>query len=152
MSIICLLYTSDAAVAVTPANLNAIEASQTEMENETENRFVMANKLLFGRAALSAWVNFDGTGAVSIRDSLNVSSITDNGNGDYTVNFTTAFATTDYCTTLGVAVNGTTSSTFSIRYVADSITTTSIQIRVGGTTVDSALNAPAVNVMCVGNL
>ncbi|KKL62576.1 hypothetical protein LCGC14_2183790, partial [marine sediment metagenome] len=104
-------------------------------------------------AKSKAWVNYDGTGTVAIRDSINVSSITDNGGvGDYTVNFTTAFATTDYCTTLGVAVNGTTSSTFSIRYVADSITTTSIQIRVGGTTVDSALNAPAVNVMCVGNL
>jgi hypothetical protein len=37
-----------------------------------------------------AWVNFNGTGTVAIRGSLNVSSITDNGTGDYTVNFTTA--------------------------------------------------------------
>lgn len=37
----------------------------------------------------SAWVNFDGTGVASIRDSYNVSSITDNGVGLYTVNFTT---------------------------------------------------------------
>jgi hypothetical protein len=37
-----------------------------------------------------AWVNFDGTGTPSIRGSFNVSSITDNGTGDYTVNFTTA--------------------------------------------------------------
>lgn len=41
-------------------------------------------------AALKAWVNFNGTGTVAIRASLNVSSITDNGVGDYTVNFTTA--------------------------------------------------------------
>jgi len=40
--------------------------------------------------ACRAWVNFDGTGTVSIRDSGNVSSITDNGTGDYTVNFATA--------------------------------------------------------------
>jgi len=40
--------------------------------------------------ACRAWVNFDGTGTVSIRDSGNVSSITDNGAGSYTVNFATA--------------------------------------------------------------
>jgi hypothetical protein len=34
-----------------------------------------------------AWVNFNGTGTVAIRASFNVSSITDNGTGDYTVNF-----------------------------------------------------------------
>jgi hypothetical protein len=37
-----------------------------------------------------AWVNWNGTGAVAIRASGNVSSITDNGTGNYTVNFTTA--------------------------------------------------------------
>ena len=36
-----------------------------------------------------AWVNFNGTGTVAVRASGNVSSITDNGTGDYTVNFTT---------------------------------------------------------------
>ena len=39
-----------------------------------------------------AWVNFNGTGTVVIRASGNVSSITDNGVGDYTVNFSTAMA------------------------------------------------------------
>jgi hypothetical protein len=43
-----------------------------------------------------AWVNFNGTGTVAIRASLNVSSITDNGTGDYTVNFTTALADANY--------------------------------------------------------
>ena len=43
-----------------------------------------------------AWVNFDGSGAVSIRASGNVSSITDNGTGYYTVNFTTAMPDTNY--------------------------------------------------------
>ena len=46
--------------------------------------------------AAKAWVNFDGTGTVSIRDSFNISSITDNNTGDYTLNFTNAFANTDY--------------------------------------------------------
>lgn len=43
-----------------------------------------------------AWVNFNGTGTVAIRASYNVSSITDNGTGDYTVNFTTALADANY--------------------------------------------------------
>ena len=51
--------------------------------------------------ACRAWVNFNGTGAVAIRASGNVSSITDNGTGDYTVNFATAMADANYC--VGVA-------------------------------------------------
>lgn len=46
--------------------------------------------------AAKAWVNFNGTGTVAIRDDLNVSSITDNGAGDYTINFTTAIGNTNY--------------------------------------------------------
>ena len=45
---------------------------------------------------VKAWVNFDGTGTVSIRESFNVSSITDNGTGDYTVNFATALVDANY--------------------------------------------------------
>jgi hypothetical protein len=43
-----------------------------------------------------AWVNFNGQGTVAIRDSHNVSSITDNGVGDYTVNFSTAMPDSNY--------------------------------------------------------
>jgi len=46
--------------------------------------------------ACRAWVNFNGTGTVVIRASGNVSSITDNGTGDYTVNFTTAMPDANY--------------------------------------------------------
>jgi hypothetical protein len=43
-----------------------------------------------------AWVNFSGVGTVSIRSSFNVSTITDNGTGDYTINLTTAMADANY--------------------------------------------------------
>lgn len=46
--------------------------------------------------AARAWVNFRGTGTVSIRASANVSSITDNGAGNFTVNFTTAMPDANY--------------------------------------------------------
>jgi hypothetical protein len=45
---------------------------------------------------VKAWVNFDGTGTVAIRASYNVTDITDNGTGDYTVNFATAMPDADY--------------------------------------------------------
>ena len=46
-----------------------------------------------------AWVNFIGSGTVAIRDSGNVSSITDNDIGEYTVNFTTAMPDANYTVT-----------------------------------------------------
>ena len=54
-----------------------------------------------------AWANFNGTGTVAIRASGNVSSITDNGTGNYTVNFTTALPDANYAV---VATAGDTSS------------------------------------------
>jgi hypothetical protein len=51
--------------------------------------------------AARAWVNFNGTGTVAIRESGNVSSITDNGTGDYTVNFTTAMPDANYSIVCG---------------------------------------------------
>jgi len=49
--------------------------------------------------ACRAFCNFDGTGTVSIRESGNVSSITDNGTGEYTLNFATAMPDTNYVIT-----------------------------------------------------
>ena len=66
----------------------------------------------YGSAATAygcrAWVNFNGTGTVAIRASGNVSSITDNGTGDYTVNFTTAMPDANYQinTSIGVLSTG----------------------------------------------
>ena len=54
--------------------------------------------------ACRAWVNFNGTGTVAIRASGNVSSITDNGTGDYTINLTTAMPDINY-TVVGQGVN-----------------------------------------------
>ena len=63
-----------------------------------------ANSLTIGLIGLiapdsmsKAWVNFNGASTIAIRDSFNVSSITDNGTGDYTINFITPFTNTDYC-------------------------------------------------------
>jgi len=73
----CITTAEIAANAVTAAKLGADQAS----------------------GLAKAWVNFNGTGTVAIRASFNVSSITDNGTGDYTVNFTTAMVDANYVTT-----------------------------------------------------
>jgi hypothetical protein len=61
-----------------------------------------------------AWVNFNGTGTVAIRASFNVTSITDNGTGDYTVNFTNALPDVNYasCCTGGLQSSSGTNSAF----------------------------------------
>ena len=48
-----------------------------------------------------AWVNFNGTGTVAIQDSGNVSSVTDNGTGEYTINFASNFPDVNYCHLVG---------------------------------------------------
>jgi len=53
-------------------------------------------------AACRMWVNFNGSGTVAIRAAFNVSSVTDNGTGDYTINFITALVDANYAiTTMG---------------------------------------------------
>jgi hypothetical protein len=58
-----------------------------------------------------AWVNFNGTGTVAIRASYNVSSITDNGTGTYTINLATALTDTNYVVVVGAQNNTTNTNT-----------------------------------------
>jgi len=51
-----------------------------------------------------AWVNFNGTGTVAIRGSGNVSTIGDNGTGNYTVNLTTAMPDVNYCANVSAKI------------------------------------------------
>jgi hypothetical protein len=60
--------------------------------------------------ACRAWVNFNGTGTVAIRASGNVSSITDNNTGDYTINFATALPDANYAIAAAARVSGSNST------------------------------------------
>ena len=71
------------------------------IQNDTSSPPTFRNSTREIGTLCRAWVNFDGTGTVAIRASFNVSSITDNGTGQYTVNFTNAFADANYA---GVAM------------------------------------------------
>lgn len=74
-----------------------------------------------------AWVNFCGTGTVAIRASGNVSSITDNGTGNYTINMTNPMPDTNYSVSL---THGGTSMVYLIRTQEEAIarTTTSFSV------------------------
>jgi hypothetical protein len=90
------------------------------------------------QGSAKAWVNFNGSGTVAIRASYNVSSITDNGTGDYTVNFTNAFADANYAF-IAQAGNGGASQTAGTSYSGAVPTTTSARLLVdngGGTLQD----------------
>ena len=52
---------------------------------------------LTGQSAAKAWVNFNATTTLTIRNSLNTSSVTDNGVGNYHPNFANAFIDAGYC-------------------------------------------------------
>jgi hypothetical protein len=66
------------------------------IQNDTSSPPTFRNNSVEIGTLCRAWVNFNGTGTVAIRSSFNVSSITDNGTGDYTVNFTTALPDANY--------------------------------------------------------
>jgi hypothetical protein len=84
--------------------------------------------------ACRAWVNFNGTGTVAIRASGNVSSITDNGTGNYTVNFTTDMPTADYCalvTSIPKTVANNVNFGFGV-FPGGTKTVSAVQVAVGG--------------------
>lgn len=88
-----------------------------------------------------AWVNFDGRG-ITIRGSGNVSSITDNDTGDYTVNFTTALADANYVVvgSTGTTANGDPPSTLNTN-----------RARGTGNHVDSTTTAVRISIDPVSN-
>ena len=94
-----------------------------------------------------AWVNFNGTGTVAIRASGNVSSITDNGVGDYTVNFTTAMPDANYAAV--ATAGGFSTSDRTILAAAYNLTTAGVSVNAcictNATTYDPTLMSVTVN-------
>jgi hypothetical protein len=97
--------------------------------------------------ACRAWVNFDGTGTVAIRASGNVSSLVDNGTGDYTVNFTTAMPDANYSVTFaGEAANTSPSPAsgfLSVPY-GGTFTSSAVRMTVGVNNAFPVLDLPRV--------
>jgi hypothetical protein len=104
---------------------------------------VPVNTVVNGSA--KAWVNFNGTGTVAIRASFNVTSITDNGTGNYTINFTSALADANYAVSTGGCYldNNTVERNFGV--TTESFATSSVKILSADMTTGSALDVAIVS-------
>ena len=118
---------------VAPSNLSTGTPSWNASGDLSFNSGYGSTAVAYG---CRAWVNFNGTGTVAIRASGNVSSITDNGTGDYTVNFTTAMPDANYSVSnismrngsSGASSNGVLAIVFGSTTYADAMKTGSVRI------------------------
>lgn len=98
---------------------------------------------------VKGWINFNGTGTIAINDQYNVSSITDNGTGDYTITWSTAFASAYY------ACAGTTGASASgpnlILYPTSPMSTTSIRVQNVGSDGAANIDGSIITLFCVGD-
>lgn len=94
---------------------------------------------------VKGWVRFNGTGVIAIDDDLNVTSLTDNGTGDYTITWATAFASANY--SISGVVLGT---SFLSRESATNLTTTAARVTVFDS-AGAAADAAFVSVIAIGD-
>lgn len=124
------LKTSGTAASGGASSLDA--ATQAQMETGTDITVaVTPGRAQYHQSAAKAWISFDGdvVGAPSILASYNITSITDNGTGDYTINIETDFSSVNYCATFGFLPNATASATRSDEVFIVAKTAGTLQIR-----------------------
>lgn len=111
---------------------------------------------LTGQSAAKAWSNLNGTGTIAANDDFNMSSYTDNGTGDYSINFSADFASANYqvatCASQTTATS--TLTTVSINSTNPPVAGT---LRVYANYVNATYDRtqadePYVNVVCMGDL
>ena len=97
----------------------------TNLQDTSGSNSSTSEEIFQGRA--KAWVSFNGTGTVAIRDDFNVDTITDNGTGDYTVNFDNAMSNSNYSVAGSVSWSTTWGTYLTID--ASTYSTTAVRIR-----------------------
>jgi hypothetical protein len=124
-------YTSNFTPSTTQFLDSTGDANSNVVVNSTATGFAIGTGGINGAQLAKAWVNFNGTGTVAIRDSYNVSSITDNSTGNYTVNYSTAFSNANYC------VNASARNFSVIAASGGSITTTGVTVNTNNASMTS---------------
>lgn len=107
-----------------------------------------------GSGGAKAWVNFNGTGALAIRSSFNVSSVTDNGSqGDYTVNFSTALSNANYAAVATISKDATSTSysTCTGSVSVNNLATGSVRILCGDNNTDTQQDGAVVSLVAFGS-
>ncbi|MBB6469596.1 hypothetical protein HNQ96_005486 [Aminobacter lissarensis] len=115
-----------------------------------QNGVPVATAITTAQGVAKAWVNFNGTGMVAIRDSFNVTSITDNGTGDYTLNLGVTMGNSNYAA-VGSARSDAGAGAYNVGCV-QTITqnTTTCQIRTRAVN-NTALDCDITNVAIFGD-
>ena len=126
-------------------------AKVTTIQDASGSNGSTPEQVFQGRA--KAWVNFNGEGTIAIRDSFNVSSITDEAVGVYTVNIDTDMANVNYCAvvTTGYSTNDIQSSQNSQLFAHSTKTVGSFKIRQGNSENNSNDDADDVNAVVFGD-
>jgi hypothetical protein len=94
-------YTSNFTPSTTQFLDSTGDANSNVVVNSTATGFAIGTGGINGAQLAKAWVNFNGQGTVAIRDSYNVTSITDNGVGIFTVNYN-SFSNSNYCVQVSI--------------------------------------------------
>ena len=126
-------------------------AKVTTIQDASGSNGSTPEQVFQGRA--KAWVNFNGEGTIAIRDSFNVSSITDEAVGVYTVNIDTDMANVNYCAvvTSGDSSNDIQTSQNSQLFQHSTKTVGSFKIRQGNSENNSNDDADDVNAVVFGD-
>lgn len=129
-------------------------AVQSEMESASSTALaVVPGRMTYHPGVAKAWCHFDGTGTPAIITSHNATSITDNGVGNYTVNWSITFSSASYCTTVTATAAGFTAQAAFAFY--DSRTTTGTQIffnYVDSAGVSNAADRSSISVHVMGDI
>lgn len=126
-------------------------ATQAEMESASSTTVCASpGRTQYHPGVAKAWIIFDGTsGSIGTgAASHNVSSVTDNGTGDYTISFTTSFSSSNFCA-VGSAYQG--SGPVYCTVNPKTYATGSVRVEVADVVSDSLKDATNVNVVCYGD-
>lgn len=132
------------------ANAGVPAATQAEQETATSTvTYVSPGRQQFHPSSNKVWLySLLSAGVPQLSASYNVTSITDNGTGDFTVNFTTAFSSANFCATAGYNRDNTTA----VGYIPNFYSLTSSSVRVSTTnSAGVAIDPFAFHVKCAGD-
>jgi hypothetical protein len=96
------------------------------------------------------WISFNGTSTIAINDEYNVSGIVDNGEGDYTITWDTAFANANYAISL-TCEDASGNELVMIAPKTSGITTTSVRINIKNGVDGSAADSPSIHLIAFGD-
>lgn len=131
---------------------SASYATQAEQEAASSTSVAVSpGRQQYHPSAPKAWCAFNGTGTVAIAASYNVTSLTDNGTGNYGVNLTTSFSSTSYCVVASCNEPGGASTCANVPGIAGSISASAVPvvtITAGGST---KVDANGVYIVALGD-